>query len=544
MMILSQKFYVLGIDMTSSTMNVSREDYYKGTGCPSTLANITIDFSIFQYTSSDTNISLFYDCASKCRTYPCPTGGGKFNPICFMTEKMMTQNNISDAICPNNLFLPVHTSDNMAMDAEQGFLPTASENGFELKWSADNVLCEECLYSGGQCGHDSKLNKFVCFCPNGSKCPGPMRKKRHKKLNIKLLACLSATGVCMLLILLLYVRRRCSQDDQGSEGSNRERNIDVEAFLRNHGSSGPKRYTYTDLKKITSSFKHKLGEGGYGSVYKGQLPNGSLVAVKMLHKSKANAEFINDVASIGITNHVKVVKLFGFCYEGHKRALVYEFMTNGSLEKFLFTGTNIHSLGLETLFQIAIGVARGLEYLHRGCNTRILHFDIKPHNILLDENFWPKISDFGLAKSCPQKDSITLSISEARGTAGYIAPEVFLKSFGGVSHKSDVYSYGMLVLEMVGCRRKATVEGEVSSEQSFPHWLYNQLEAEEPSEDGILSNEEIEMQRKMIVVSLWCVKTNPSSRPAMSKVVEMLEGALELQIPAASSLSVSLRSQH
>ncbi|KAK9700202.1 hypothetical protein RND81_08G223200 [Saponaria officinalis] len=501
MMILSQKFYVLGIDMTSSTMNVSREDYYKGTGCPSTLANITIDFSIFQYTSSDTNISLFYDCASKCRTYPCPTAGGKFNPICFMTEKMMTQNNISDAICPNNLFLPVHTSDNMAMDAEQGFLPTASENGFELKWSTDNVLCEECLYSGGQCGHDSKLNKFVCFCPNGSKCPGPMRKKRHKKLNIKLLACLSATGVCMLLILLLYVRRRCSQDDQGSEGSNRERNIDVEAFLRNHGSSGPKRYTYTDLKKITSSFKHKLGEGGYGSVYKGQLPNGSLVAVKMLHKSKANAEFINDVASIGITNHVNVVKLFGFCYEGHKRALVYEFMTNGSLEKFLFTGTNIHSLGLETLFQIAIGVARGLD--------------------------------------------ITLSISEARGTAGYIAPEVFLKSFGGVSHKSDVYSYGMLVLEMVGCRRKATVEGEVSSEQSFPHWIYNQLEAEEePSEDGILSNEEIEMQRKMIVVSLWCVKTNPSSRPAMSKVVEMLEGALELQIPAASSLSVSLRSQH
>ncbi|KAL9231314.1 hypothetical protein vseg_006555 [Gypsophila vaccaria] len=189
MMILSQKFYVVGINITSSIMNVSREDYYKGTGCPSTLANITIDFSIFQYTSADTNISLFSDCASKCRTYPCPLGGGKVNPICFMTEKMIIQNNISDITCPKYLFLPVHTSDNMAMDAEQGFLPTASQNGFELKWSADNVLCEKCFYSGGQCGHDTKLNKFVCLCPNDSTCPGPIKRKIHEKLNIKLLVC-------------------------------------------------------------------------------------------------------------------------------------------------------------------------------------------------------------------------------------------------------------------------------------------------------------------------------------------------------------------
>ncbi|XP_074279063.1 LEAF RUST 10 DISEASE-RESISTANCE LOCUS RECEPTOR-LIKE PROTEIN KINASE-like 2.4 [Silene latifolia] len=545
MMILSQKFYVVGINIMSSTMNVSREDYYKGSGCPSsTLTNITIDFSIFQYTPSDTNISLFYDCASKCRFYPCPVSGGKSNPVCFMTQKMMVQGNISGVICPNNLFLPVHVSDNIAMDEEQGYLPTASVDGFELKWSADNVLCEECLYTRGQCGHDTNSNKFVCFCPNGSNCPGPIIKRRHRKLHIVLLACFSASGVCIVLSLLLYVKRR---RNASKDRELQERKVDVEAFLRSHGSSGPKRYTYTDLKKITNSFQNKLGQGGYGTVYKGRLQNGNLVAVKMLHKSKGDTEeFINEVASIGNTNHVNVVKLFGFCYSGHKRALVYEYMSNGSLEKFLFTGNNYHSLGLEILFEIAIGVARGLEYLHRGCNTRILHFDIKPHNILLDDNFCPKISDFGLAKSCPQKDSIILSISEARGTAGYIAPEVFLKSFGGVSHKSDVYSYGMLVLEMVGCRRKANVEGELSSEQHFPQWIYNQLEpGEETNQEGIVSSEEIEMQRKMIIVSLWCVQTNPSSRPAMSKVVEMLEGGLDLQIPAASALlSASLRSQH
>ncbi|KAK9700211.1 hypothetical protein RND81_08G223800 [Saponaria officinalis] len=393
-----------------------------------------------------------------------------------------------------------------------------------------------CVCSDGSSGYTTCGGRSKVF-PN----LGPTMKKGRRKLYIVLIVCSSATGMSILLFLVFYVKRRCSLYDRWYGVFQRERKVDIEAFLKNHGSSGLKRYTYIHLKKITNSFKNKVGEGGYGSVYKGRLQNGNLVAVKILRKSKANAEeFMNEVASIGNTNHVNVVKLIGFCYEGNRRALVYEFMANGSLEKFLFTGNNYDLLGLETLFEIAIGVARGLEYLHRGCNTRILHFDIKPHNILLDENFRPKISDFGLAKSCPQRDSIIVSMSEARGTVGYIAPEVFLKSFGGVSYKSDVYSYGMLVLEMVGCRRKDTNEGEHSSEQYFPQWIYKQLEAgEETNQEGVLSNEELEMQRRMIVVSLWCVQTNPSSRPAMSKVVEMLEGTLELQIPAAISLSLA-----
>ncbi|XP_074289829.1 LEAF RUST 10 DISEASE-RESISTANCE LOCUS RECEPTOR-LIKE PROTEIN KINASE-like 2.4 [Silene latifolia] len=554
MMILSQKFYVLAINSTASTMTVARQDFFDGFGCPSALVNITIDFSLFQYTNSDSNITLIYgDCVSKCSRFSCPLSG----EICFLTDKLMLKFNMSKVVCPNKLFLPVHKTDLMAMDkANDGYyLPSSARNGFELKWNANDGLCRQCVGSGGQCGHDSKSNKFFCFCTDESKCPfpGSINKRRRiagislTKLNVALIGCFSVTGICLIILLVIFFRRRYSSKDRVDR---RERRINVETFLRGHESSGPKRYTYNDLKKITNSFKDKLGEGGYGSVYKGILQNGTPVAVKMLHKSKEEvAEFINEVASIGNTNHVNVVKLLGFCYEGNKRGLVYEFMANGSLEKFLYTGDksdNHHSLGWETLFEIAIGVARGLEYLHRGCNTRILHFDIKPHNILLAENFCPKISDFGLSKSCPQKDSL-ISMSEARGTIGYIAPEVFLKSFGGVSYKSDVYSYGMLVLEMVGCRRKVDVEGEVSSEQSFPEWIYEQLEASvenEQENDGLI-HEEMEMQRKMIVVSLWCVKTNPSRRPPMSKVVEMLEGTPEsLQVPRAASLSMSLQSQH
>ncbi|KAM7528484.1 hypothetical protein LguiB_031894 [Lonicera macranthoides] len=263
-------------------------------------------------------------------------------------------------------------------------------------------------------------------------------------------------SIGILIIVALCLRMKIARKWWKKTGNY----CNVETFLKNYGSLAPKKYRYSDVKKMTNSFKYKLGEGGFGSVYKGTLCDGSLVAVKVLKESKGNGEeFVNEVASISRTSHVNVVTLMGFCFEGPKRALIYEFMPNGSLEKFVYDGissTN-RQLGWDKSYRIAIGIARGLEYLHRGCNTRILHFDIKPQNILLDQDFIPKISDFGLAKLCPGKES-TVSMLNARGTIGYIAPEVFCRNFGRVSHKSDVYSYGMMVLEMVGGRKNIEVE--------------------------------------------------------------------------------------
>ncbi|KAF3431751.1 hypothetical protein FNV43_RR26487 [Rhamnella rubrinervis] len=191
-----------------------------------------------------------------------------------------------------------------------------------------------------------------------------------------------------------------------------------------------------------------------------------------------------------------------------------------------------------TLYRISLGIARGLEYLHRGCNTRILHFDIKPHNILLDKEFTPKISDFGLAKVCTREESI-ISTLEARGTVGYIAPEVFCRSFGGVSHKSDVYSYGMMVLEMVGGRKNISPGVDHTSEIFFPRWVYKRVVLD--GELGLkrITNEDEKTQaRKMIIVSLWCIQTDPSNRPTMSKVIEMLEGSIDsLEVPPKPYLS-------
>ncbi|KAK2458721.1 LEAF RUST 10 DISEASE-RESISTANCE LOCUS RECEPTOR-LIKE PROTEIN KINASE 2.5 [Trifolium repens] len=317
----------------------------------------------------------------------------------------------------------------------------------------------------------------------------------------------------------------------------------IEKFLKEHGPLPAARYSYSDINKITNSFKNKLGQGGYGSVYKGKLHDERMVAVKVLSESKGDSEdFINEVASISRTSHVNVVRLLGFCLDGSKKALVYEFMPNGSLEKFIYEEKdplkNDRQLDCKTLYDIAVGVAQGLEYLHKGCNTRILHFDIKPHNILIDDDFCPKISDFGLAKICPRKESI-VSIFGMRGTPGYIAPELFSRNFGGVSHKSDVYSYGMMVLEMVGQKQNINVEVDCSSELYFPHWIYKHLELNQDLGLKCIKNEiDEEMVRKMTVVSLWCIQTDPKNRPAMHKVVEMLEGSLQvLEIPPKPFMS-------
>ena len=307
----------------------------------------------------------------------------------------------------------------------------------------------------------------------------------------------------------------------------------VEQFLQGQNNLMPVRYSYSDIKKITRGFKEKLGEGGFGTVYKGKLRSGRFAAVKLLGKSKANGQdFINEVATIGRIHHTNVVQLIGFCAEGSKRALVYDFMPNGSLDRHLFSREGSISLSSQKLHQISLGVARGIDYLHLGCDMQILHFDIKPHNILLDENFTPKVSDFGLARLYPTNGSIT-SLTAARGTIGYMAPELFYKNIGRVSYKADVYSFGMLLLEMAGKRKNVNALAENSSQIYWPYWVHDQVSDGKAIEIGDdATEEERKIVKKMIMVGLWCIQMKPMDRPTMKNVVEMLEGDLEnLQLP-------------
>ncbi|XP_004302110.1 PREDICTED: uncharacterized protein LOC101298033 isoform X1 [Fragaria vesca subsp. vesca] len=309
----------------------------------------------------------------------------------------------------------------------------------------------------------------------------------------------------------------------------RKKDDEVEEFLDAYKKLMPRRYSYWDINKMTNNFKDKLGQGGFGSVYKGELSDGHLVAVKMLSGSKGNGQdFINEVGTIGRIHHVNVVQLIGFCSVGSKRALVYDFMPNGSLEKHIFKDQeNNPVLSWEKMLQIALGVARAIEYLHQGCDMQILHFDIKPHNILLDENFNSKISDFGLARFYP-KDRNTIYVTAVRGTMGYIAPEMFYRSVGGVSSKADVYSFGMLLMEMAGRRKNLNALVQNSSQIYFPSWIYDQMEKGVNIEIEDACENDKNIAKKMIMVALWCIQLMPVDRPSMTKVLEMLEGEDEL----------------
>lgn len=298
-------------------------------------------------------------------------------------------------------------------------------------------------------------------------------------------------------------------------------------FLENYKALKPARFSYADIKKITNQFKDRLGKGGYGTVYKGKLSDDVFLAVKVLNQSKGNGEdFINEVSTIGRIHHINVVRLVGYCADGGRRALVYEFLPHDSLDKIIRSRKQSSSLGWEKLQQIAIGIAKGLDYLHQGCNKRILHFDIKPQNILLDQNFNPKVADFGLAKLCSREQSV-VAMTAARGTIGYIAPEVFSRNFGSVSYKSDVYSYGMLLLDIVGGRKRFNRRAEDSSEIYYPEWMYNQLEKGEEvtaNQIDIKGEEDNKIFKKIAIVGLWCIQWYPSDRPSMKVVIQMLEG--------------------
>ncbi|XP_047339742.1 LEAF RUST 10 DISEASE-RESISTANCE LOCUS RECEPTOR-LIKE PROTEIN KINASE-like 2.1 [Impatiens glandulifera] len=522
-------YYVENINYTDYSFRFIDADLNQT--CPRARHNISIENLPLEFTRQNLNVTFYFNCSglmNQSDDIECMRFNDKKS---FVFVKGSQPH---DMECDEVVEVAV-------VDRDFG-IAESMNRGFGLNWmhTADCNLCKE---SDGQCGLNKLSNgtqSFSCLCQNNSTNPHScLRRGMRNSFQRLLLGILGGIAPGLLLLLCFcYCWRKMRWG--GISNSTRD-DEQIELFIRNHETMFPTRYSYSDIKRITNSFREKLGKGGYGTVYKvykGQLlgNDNSLVAVKILNETKESGEdFVNEVSSISRTSHVNIVNLLGFCLDRGKRALIYEYMPNGSLDKFIHNDFVLLDKW-ERLRQIATGIARGLEYLHLGCNTRILHFDIKPQNILLDENLNPKISDFGLAKMCSNHESI-VSMLGARGTIGYIAPEIVSRSIGPVSYKSDVYSYGMLVLEMVGVLKNTNNEKimDESSEIYFPHWVHKHLE-----EDNIVrllqrddvTIEESNIAKKIILVGLWCTQTEPSRRPHMSKVVEMLEGRLEtVQFP-------------
>ncbi|KAI3734124.1 hypothetical protein L6452_13587 [Arctium lappa] len=323
-------------------------------------------------------------------------------------------------------------------------------------------------------------------------------------------------------------------------------------------AGGPKRFSYAELKTATNDFSttNVVGKGGFGDVYKGVLTDHRIVAVKCLKNvTGGDNEFWAEVTIIARMHHLNLVRLWGFCAEKGQRILVYEYVPNGSLDKFLFhsgkvdytnDGEDVEEsrllerkpiLDWGIRYRIALGVARAIAYLHEECLEWVLHCDIKPENILLGADFCPKISDFGLSKLRKKEDMV--SYSRMRGTRGYMAPE-WVKS-DQITPKADVYSFGMVLLEMVTGVRNFDIQGSKmdSEDWYFPRWAFDKVYKEMNIED-ILDNQikasydsrtHEEMITRMVKTAIWCLQDRPEMRPSMGKVAKMLEGTVEIIEP-------------
>ncbi|XP_062016712.1 G-type lectin S-receptor-like serine/threonine-protein kinase LECRK3 [Rosa rugosa] len=291
-------------------------------------------------------------------------------------------------------------------------------------------------------------------------------------------------------------------------------------------------FTYVELKQATNGFKEELGRGAFATVFKGVLAcdKGKVVAVKRLDTvvRENDWEFKAEVGAIGGTNHRNLVKLQGFCNEGQHRILVYEFMSNGSLASFLFGEVR------PTWYQrrlIALGTARGLLYLHEECSSQIIHCDIKPQNILLDDSYTARIADFGVAKLL--KTDQTRTTTRIRGTKGYVAPEWY-KSLP-VTVKADVYSYGVLLLEIIFCRKNFEAEAEDDDQMILADWAYNCYKQQKLhlllQNDDDEAKDDIKAVEKSVMIAFWCIQEDPSMRPTMKTVTQMLEGVVEVSVP-------------
>ncbi|XP_042493310.1 rust resistance kinase Lr10-like [Macadamia integrifolia] len=523
---------------------------------------------VFRYTN-DYRPVTFLNCTQELSNplkVPCLECGDDHN-FCYFTDEIMDSeptkycSSFTTAI-PFNVYYNLSAVRNIRR---------VLQGGFTMEWDDGN--CDPCRMEidGGRCGYlndgEKKSGEEVCFCNDGVhkhncsdgllvELDGVAKRGHGFRCHTRQVIIALGLGAGLMAFICMgyfYLKKRWSQindqDDFGGEddkalrrylGGDKTIPASIETFLQNYTLGRPTRFSYKQLKRFTTNFTHKLGQGGYGSVFKGELPNGLFIAVKLLNDTdQSEAQFLNEVQIIGHIHHNHLVRLLGYCFEPSRQVLVYEFMENGSLDKYIHAAGDgqktTEKLSWSQLHDIAVGTAKGIMYLHEECRTRIIHCDIKPHNILLDRNFRPKVSDFGLALVM-NRDKSHVSLSHGAGTPGYAPPEIWWMNCGMISEKSDVYSFGMVMLEMAGRRRNLMTDVSSSSEMYFSEWvlLHN---AEKNSSS---SSEERGMKERMELVALWCIQFEQSMRPSMRRVIEMLEGDVMIEIPPSTIQSTHL----
>ncbi|KAF0933921.1 hypothetical protein E2562_020049, partial [Oryza meyeriana var. granulata] len=394
----------------------------------------------------------------------------------------------------------------------QSYTATVSKNFLEIHlfWAGKGTCCVPTQgYYGPMISALSVTPKFTPTVRNGV-------SKRGNKAGViaGILIGSLVLGLAALFGIFILVKKRRAMAQQKEELYNLVGRPDV--------------FSSAELKLATDNFSSKniLGEGGYGPVYKGKLPDGRVIAVKQLSQSshQGKSQFITEVTTISSVQHRNLVQLHGFCIDNNTPLLVYEYLENGSLDRALF-GDNSLKLDWAMRFEVILGIARGLTYLHEESNVRIVHRDIKASNVLLDTDLTPKISDFGLAKLYDEKQ--THVSTRIAGTFGYLAPEYAMR--GRLTEKADVFAFGVVVLEIVAGRSNTNNSLE-ESKIYLSEWAWSLYEKEQPLGivDPSLKEYDKDEALSVIRVALLCTQGSPHQRPPMSKVVAMLTGEAEV----------------
>ncbi|XLR66252.1 LEAF RUST 10 DISEASE-RESISTANCEUS RECEPTOR-LIKE PROTEIN KINASE-like 1.2 isoform X1 [Arachis hypogaea] len=561
----AQKFDVIDIDQNSQSLKIARFDLYNDP-CSRDNTNVSLDNDFFKFTSNDGNITLVYDCDPPSywsdisfkyfAMFNCSIYGG--DPSAAYLVLMENLGVIFDMGC-KFIIVPALAKDILSFNSY------ALNNGFEVGWSGVNeTLCDSCKQSGGRCGHNASLNEFICFCrnnqqPYGEICSnsslsqsptlsapipseplsspyrGPLNYQDHSDKGnhwrwIVLIVAAAVIGLVALAMAVIFYQRRKKTSYGLSYTQPRSLSSDPSSWKDTEKGSqyfGAHLFTYTELEEATNFFdpSRELGDGGFGTVYYGQLPDGRCIAVKRLYENNYRRveQFMNEIEILTRLRHKNLVSLFG-CTSRHSRELllVYEYIANGTVADHLHGNrAKAGTLPWHIRMNIALETATALAYLH---DSEIIHRDVKTNNILLDSNFVVKVADFGLSRLFP--NNVTHVSTVPQGTPGYVDPEYH--ECYQLTVKSDVYSFGVVLVELISSLPAVDItrhRHEINLSTMAINKIQNQA-LHELVDKNLGFDSDLKV-RKMInavaELAFQCLQSSKDMRPSMQEVVDTLK---------------------
>ncbi|XP_027349550.1 LEAF RUST 10 DISEASE-RESISTANCE LOCUS RECEPTOR-LIKE PROTEIN KINASE-like 1.4 [Abrus precatorius] len=533
-------YRILGWDNTTNQLTVARDDYWDNI-CVSDPKNNTFDNTPFQYDNGLLeNVTLFYDCPSmpNMNPYSQNCGSGKF--VYYVLGPSYQVGSCTIVV------IPIFNSNTSLVTTNR--VSDALDNGFGLKWTGNYEACKTCTDSGGECGFDGE---FKCFCkdePHTISC-SDTEKKSSSKVGVAIGASLGVVALVAILGCVYFIvrRRRNNADKSRSKDhfmapssrdaltstTNTSRTVSSypsskSEIVQRSSYFGVQVFTYDELEEATKNFhpSRELGEGGFGAVYKGELQDGRVVAVKRLYESnfKRVEQFMNEVEILARLRHKNLVTLFG-CTSRRSRELllVYEFIPNGTVADHLQGNRSKSSfLPWPVRLNIAVETAEALAYLHL---SDVIHRDVKSNNILLDDKFQVKVADFGLSRLFP--NHVTHVSTAPQGTPGYVDPEYY--QCYQLTDKSDVYSFGVVLVELISSLQAVDINRH-RNDVNLANMAINKIQNQELHElvDPYLGFEKDYAIRRMTTavaeLAFRCLQQQREMRPSMDEVVEILRG--------------------